>query len=69
MLGIMVKETDGHNAYDRFSSVDLQQLAKDQMAQADYYKHSLLTAIQPANTPTMPSRVSVFAPSYDPVTG
>lgn len=69
VLGIMLKETDGENAYDRFSSIDFKQLAKDQMTQAEFYKQSLLVSLQSTNAAPEASQLSVITPSYDPVAG
>lgn len=67
VLGIMVKETDGQNEYNRFSSLDFKQLAKDLEEKASRYQQLLLSTLQ---TPaTQISQLTVITPTYDPVTG
>ena len=64
----MTKESDGQNEYNRFSSVDLKQLAKDTYAHADRYKQILLNALS-VSVPSRVQQSTVVTPTYDPVTG
>jgi hypothetical protein len=68
-LVIKAKETDGKNAFERFSSADLAKLANTAKTQAGVYRTALLTALSTETAPTPISALTVVAPSYDPVTG
>lgn len=68
LLGIMSKETDGQNEYNRFSSVDLRQLAQDLLTNASRYRHTLTDALASNPVPNL-QQFTVVAPTYDPVTG
>ncbi|WP_019865138.1 hypothetical protein [Methylovulum miyakonense] len=68
-LIVKSRETDGKNAFERFSSTDLMKLADAARKQAGVYRQALLTALDTESAPTPMAVLSAVAPSYDPVTG
>jgi len=69
MLLIKQRETDGKNAFDRFTPVDFQKLADAARTQAGVYRQALQVAVAAADVAAPIVPLSVVAPSYDPVTG